>query len=239
MADPVLRVCVISVCVCFTHSSVICANVSPPSSWRQALAIPEGAYDSVRRHEAASSALPNFELDVQTVHARNEAAQNCTVGSICNCIVALLPPQVKLLETMNATMLATETERLKMKACGTMVQKLSQGACKLMKAKTFMKKSAKTYSDINLAFFQSDDQASYGCFVVCVTDREGGTGHTLALIRQDRENSDNNYVVDSNPLYGRYAHPFTTPALLAMDVVDINFAVQVVLCDGSGLSFAR
>ena len=101
-----------------------------------------------------------------------------------------------------------------------------------------MKKSAKSHSDINLAFFQSDDQASFGCFVVGVTDREGGTEHTLALIRQDRD-SDNNYVVDSNPLYGRYAHPFTTPALLAMDVVDINFAVQVVLCDGSGLSFAR
>ena len=81
---------------------------------------------------------------------------------------------------------------------------------------------------INLAFFQSDAPASFGCFVIGVTDSSGGTGHTLALVRTDQENNDSNYIVDSNPLYGRTAHPFTTKALTKLQVVEIHYAVKII-----------
>lgn len=180
------------------------------------------------------TAPPQFHGNVVLLQARSNEAQNCIAGSLLNCIAELTqgkPDAVGLVEEMQQAMYATEHQRLvNLKSCGHFVHQHSQGLCRVRKAKMLLKGTSLDYDDLKRDdFFQSDDDATFGCFVVWTTNRAGGNDHAIALIRRDKANNANNYVLDFNPMYGAHAHAFTAAALLAIDVHSIRFAVKVEL----------
>ena len=198
------------------------------------LAIPAGARCSARI--AAGGVVPTppqqFHGNVVLLQARSNEAQNCIAGSLLNCIAELTqgkPDAEGLVEEMQQALYSTEHQRLvNLKSCGHFVEQHSRGLCRVRKAKMLLKGTSLDYDDLKRDdFFQSDDDATFGCFVVWTIDRNGGNDHAIALIRRDKANNANNYVIDSNPMYGAHVHAFTAPALLAIDVQSIRFAVKV------------
>ena len=190
---------------------------------KHTLLIPPGAR-SPKRVAAVTAPVPAL-AHVDVLQAHSESAQNCVVGSIANCINAVaMDPALAVL--MQAEIDTTEGQRRALKKCGQKVREMSAYTCKSQGMPSVLRDSAVRAEDIGLAFFLSNDPAAFGTFVIRVTDADGGKDHTLALIRHDQQDA---YVIDSNPKFGNFAHPFTTAALLAIDVVDINFAVKIEL----------
>lgn len=204
---------------------------------KKTLKIPPGAYTSsstVLKTMILRSSSGGGKLRSKTIlQSATPKAQNCVVASISNCIYVLVEGK-DYADTLKAKMRreidATENVRGPWPKCGDTVEQLSEGVAKVCFKKTFLQNS-KT-ARVDMAFFFSEDPASYGCFVVQVTTKDGSHDHVLAFIRNDMDNNANNYIVDSNPLNGSFALPFTKQQLDKIDAVGIHFAVKIVLKDG-------
>ena len=199
------------------------------------LKIPPGSYGKAIVAAGAAAAAP-FPGTVRAIQSSSRHDQNCVLGAIANCVYAIvivgLETQAaeELGDTLQTLIIRTGKERFELKRCGKSVHDISNGLCKVLYAKSFMKSSALTYSDINIDFFTvSEDPASFGTFVVQVETADGRKDHTVAVVRLDRLDNNNNYIVDSNPLYGSRTHPLTVAGFNTLGVAGIHFSAKVVL----------
>lgn len=202
--------------------------IPPGAVWRSPRRAGAGAGAGAGAAAAVYAPPASCLAHIDVIQARSEGAQNCVLGSIANCI-NVEAKDGALAGSMQSEINATESKRTKLNKCGAHVISLSKGAFKSRKASSFLAGSVVQPRDVNLAFFQSDDPAAFGSFVIRVTDPDDGKEHAIALIRHDRHDPSKNYVLDSNPKFGPFAHPFTTAALRTIDVVDINFAMKIEL----------
>ena len=200
------------------------------------LKIPPGSYGKAIVAAGAAAATP-FTGTVRAIQSSSRDDQNCVLGAIANCVYAIVIVKLEsqaaeeLGDTMQTLIIRTGKERFDLKRCGKSVQDISHGLCNVQYAKSFMKLSTLTYSDMNnIDFFTvSEDPASFGTFVVQVETADGRKDHTVAVVRLDQSDNNNNYIVDSNPLYGSTTHPLTVAGFNTIGVAGIIFSVKVVL----------